>query len=460
MSASPISPSSMREPPKNLNAERAVIGAGLIDNATINVSMDLISGKMLYPTAHQEIWAAMLGLHKDNITVDLVSVAEYLERNGKLKSCGGAAYLAEFEQYVLTTQNPEYYCELVKDAWTRRATINAAYETIEDAYRQDITALDVAGEMMQRASALALAQDRSGLVHIADALYDEMGALEARSCGNVDPNPPIATGIFPLDEIIGGLRLGNLVYLGARTNIGKTALGCTIVNNAAKCGYGVAIFSLEMRANVLIRRLVAQRASGGRDVTADSLRDGIKSRQALLRAVDIGEQLVKENIFVDDKCSGLTPSVLKSRIQRQRAQQDCLQVVMVDYFQRLRGDGQYKGTTEELGDISHRLKDIAEECDVCMLVPAQLNREPEKRGKGSRPQIYDIRWCGDAEQDADVIVLVHRPDKNRARATYGEPAELIVGKQRDGSTGSTSSDNGNIHKVEFIDELTLFRSCN
>ncbi|MBN1515002.1 replicative DNA helicase [Candidatus Sumerlaeota bacterium] len=450
----------LREPPRNESAERTVLGAAMIDNSTIDIALDYLTPVSFYSAAHQEIFRCVLELHKEHRPVDYISVAEALERQQKLELVGGRAYLADLEDEVLTTQNIEHYCALVKTAWQKRELISASMEIIDDCHNAEMEGESLFDRTEKRISDIT--QHKSSkefqlMAHVAEEALEE---LKRRSS---DPNDitGLRTHYKYLDEMTAGLQKGELIILAGRTSMGKTALALNMVCNVAvKDNRPVAFFSLEMNAQSLHNRLLSQMAQ----VPMGHIRSGIRSKQELSRAEEANERLAQAPIYIDDS-SALTTMQLRARARRLKAQIPELSLVAVDYLQLMRHTnlGRNESRQVEVAEISRSLKILAGELNIPVLAMAQVNRSPDQRGRGAagRPMLSDLRESGAIEQDADVVLFVHRPDKGKpaqnldSEAMRGldgeqqpEEAEIVVGKQRNGATG--------VIKVLFLGQQTRF----
>ena len=449
MSVAPTSRAQVREPPKNLNAERTVLGAALIDNSTINIILDVLEGKDFYATAHQEVFGTIKTLHRDGVAVDIVSVAEWLDRHGKLDAIGGLACLAGFELHVLTTQNVEHYCNLVRDAWQRRELIQASYEIVEDCHRADLKNDELLCETEARLKSITQGRSGGGLVHIADIGYTEMGEIEQRSCGKTNPSPPIFSGIRALDDITGGFFGGDFIIIAARTSKGKTTLGINIARYASRGG-PVAVFSLEMSAKALHHRLVASESvtSTLSGIPATSMRLGFADKNLMLLAGEVNARVCGQNLWID-ATPRLRIDQLCTRARRLAAAVP-LKLIVVDYVQLVRAVDRKLSKVEQIEENSAELKALAGELDVPVIALAQNNRDQVKRGKYANAELSDLKGSGALEQDPDVVIFVERDppsdDRPAAASLKGTTAMLNVAKARNGDRGNAP--------VLFIDEYT------
>ena len=418
------------EPPKNINAECTVLGACLIDYLAIERAVNILNPVCFYPSAHKEIFNEILALHSEHKPVDLVSVSEYLDRYHKLDMVGGRAYLATLEQHVLTTQNVEHYASLVLDAYIKREAIQEAREIIKRAHTPELKSEDLLATALNSLNRLNERQSRGGPVHIREIALPEMLAIEQRSLGNNGEGAlAVKTAIQGLDDKTGGLFEGEVCVIVARTNVGKTALAGTMINNIINQGRAVVLFSLEMNMRSMFHRFLALRMSAPA-IPVSYLRAGIKSRDILRRVNDESEALMQRPLYIDH-CPGLRPSKLSARLNVLRSRVSDLALVVVDYVQLMRGDGDYRGNrVTELEDVSLAIKTMAGEFNLPFVILSQANR-----ANPTNPQLHNIKGSGAFEQDADLVLILRRPDMDANPPLLQERAVIDIAKSRSGPHG-------------------------
>jgi replicative DNA helicase len=440
-------------PPQNIEAERAVLGALLLDGgrAVVDLVATYLTPQDFYRARHGEIYEAVLTLARRGSPVDAVTLATELQRLGTLESVGGAIELAALTRVVPSTANAIYYARLVLDsARLRRASIVLAegQRAIFDA--PDEPADEVLGAIEQRVYAATRPRLTREAKPLPQLLGEALARIEARKNGNL---PGLRTGLTDLDERILGLKPGELTVLAARPSMGKSTLALTIARNVA-CprpgtpAHPVLFVSLEMPALDLADNLLCSLAR----VDSHRVRKGLVDRQTTDSLYDAGELLAKAPLVLDDS-PGLTPLDVRGRARRLRAEGRC-ELVLVDYLQLMRvtGGSSSRPRHEEVAEISRSLKALARELEIPVVALAQLNRNAEDR-PDHRPRLSDLRESGSVEQDADVVILLHRASRyvsnERALADglLGK-ATLIVAKNRNGPVGDV--------EVHYAPEFSFF----
>lgn len=428
-------------PPQSIEAERSVLGALLQDGRAVSIAMEMLSVDDFYTPAHQAIYEAIRALAQESVAVDLVTVDAELSRRGTLAGVGGSGYLVELLQYVPTTANVQYYIAIVLEKSTLRQLINASTTISRNCYSQQMELKDILGSAEK--AIFDIVMRRTGgeqLVHIREVLYNTYSQIEelARLQGKVAGVP---TGFTMLDKLLTGLHGGELVLAGARPSMGKTSFAINIASAAARKGYGVAIFSLEMpREQIAMRMLCGDARVDMQHVRSGTLRD--KEWVKLAQTVN---PLSNEKVYIDDT-AGLTPSQMRSRVRRIMLEKG-LDLVIIDYLQLMGADGKSENRQQEVSEISRRLKAIALELKIPILACAQLSRANTQRTV-KRPMLSDLRDSGSIEQDADVVMFLHREAYYDQTSEDTNTAEVIIAKQRNGPLGTV--------KLNWLSEYTLF----
>jgi replicative DNA helicase len=431
--------------PHNLEAERSVLGAILVQNDAFNLAAQVIDSRDFYRDAHRRIFDRMVSLSERKQAIDFVTLKEELSRAGELDEVGGPAYVATLADGVPRATNVEYYARIVKEKATLRNLIYAANRILTSAYEGE----DDPDLILDQAESaiFAVADDRikSGFVPMRDLVKESFPRIE-QIFEQKRPITGVATGFVDLDEMTRGLQRGDLVIIAARPSMGKTSLVLNIAQHVAvQPGQTVGFFSLEMSKEALFLRLL----------TAEAQIDGHRLMAGAIGQKDYGrishalEVLNGMRLFVDDTAA---IGVLEMRAKARRLQAEHgLSLLVVDYIQLMTARGRYENRTLELASISRSLKGLAKELDVPVVVLSQLSRAPESRSD-HRPQLSDLRESGALEQDADVVVMIYRDDVyNRDPASPNAgTAELIVAKQRNGPTGTV--------RLAFLREQTRFAS--
>ena len=439
--------------PHDLEAEEAVVGSILIDSDSFVKVAHAIKPEDFYREKNQMCFAACLALFQRGEAIDQVTVARELSLAGQLEAAGGMAYLSHLVSITPTSQHSEYYAELVARTSTMRRLIDAASHISAIGY-QDTDDVD---KTLRQAEDV-LFQVRSGrtergfipLREIYDQYMEERAAI-------VDPleqaGGPIMTGYNDLDELLGGLQRADMIILGARPSLGKSTLAMNMALNAAENGARVGVFSLEMSREQLALRLLAADA----EIDAHRLRLGLYTEAEEQRIIDSIGRLSELPVFIDDTpFQGLVEMRSKAR---RLSLESGLDLLIVDYLQLIQGNTRVNNRVQEISEISRSLKGMARDLNAAVLTCSQLSRVVENR-PGHRPQLSDLRDSGSIEQDADVVMFIHREDLYATEEEWdqqfpGRPypkniAEIILAKHRNGPTGSL--------KLFFRDNVVRFDS--
>ena len=433
-----------RVPPNNLDAERSVLGAMMQDHEALSLAIEALRAEDFYHPANRELFDAMHRLQSAGQPVDIVTVDEELTRRGTLEGVGGIQYVVDISRYVPTTANARAYIQIVAEKATLRRLIHAGDEIVQASYAQQEPLADILGHAEKSIFDIVMRRtEGSTLVHIADILPDTYQRIEtlSRLKGAIDGVP---TGFVDLDNLLTGLHGGELVLVGARPSMGKTSFGMNVLSYASvMAGKTVAAFSLEMpRDQLAMRLLCADARVDMQSVRHGTLRD--EDWLALSRALG---PIAAANLYIDDT-SGITPSQLRSRCRRLKIERG-LDLVMVDYIQLMASDGRAENRQNEVSEISRALKGIAKELNVPVMALAQLSRAGAQRSD-KRPILSDLRDSGAIEQDADVVMFLHREEYYDPNTEDKNIAEVIVAKQRNGPLGTI--------KLAWLGQYTRFAS--
>ena len=431
-------------PPHSTEAERSVLGAMLQDGAAVTAAAELLRPEDFYTPAHKEIFDAAQSLAAAGMAVDLVTMDAELSRRGTLPGVGGVEYLIELTQFVPTTANIRYYIRIVSEKSTLRRLIGAAGEISQASYAQEKELPEVLA--LSEKLIFDIVMQRAGgeeLKHIKEVLtktYEQMEEF-ARLKGGVSGVP---TGFYGLDNLLTGLHGGELILVGARPSMGKTSFAINIATHAARKGAKIAVFSLEMPREQIAMRMLCCDAR----VNMQSVRKGLLKDEDWMKLARTLAPLAASEVYIDDT-SGLSPGQLRSRCRRLMMDKG-LDLIVLDYLQLMGSDKKAESRQVEVSEISRSLKAIAQELKVPLVACAQLSRANEKRGAGSfRPMLSDLRDSGSIEQDADVVMFLHREAYyHRDDPQPDNTAEVIVAKQRNGPLGTI--------KLAWLGEYTLF----
>ncbi|MCH6482044.1 replicative DNA helicase [Pseudoxanthomonas sp. LH2527] len=436
----------LRVPPNSIEAEQAVLGGLMLAPEAYDRINDKLTPNDFYRRDHQLIYRAIGELAERNRPFDAVTLGEWFESQGHMELVAGGAYLVELASTTPSAANITAYAEIVRDKAVMRQLIEVGTEIVNDAFQPEGKESD---EMLavaeQKVFAIAEqgARGRTDFVAMNDALKDAFEVLRVRSesGGTVTGLP---TGYTEFDMMTAGLQPTDLVILAARPAMGKTTLALNMAEYAAiKSKKAVAIFSMEMSAGQLAMRLIS---SVGR-INATRLRTGQLEDEDWSR-VTSAIRILKDQakVFIDDT-PGLSPDVLRSKARRLKREHD-LGLIVIDYLQLMSVPGNSENRATEISEISRSLKGLAKELNVPVIALSQLNRSLETR-TDKRPVMADLRESGAIEQDADMIVFIYRDDYyNKETSPDKGLAEIIIGKQRSGPTGSC--------KLRFFGEYTRF----
>ena len=422
---------SERTLPHNLEAERSVLGAVLIRNEAINHAAELIDSGDFFRLAHRRVFDGMVALSERGDPIDLVTLAEELTRSGSIQEVGGPAYLAALVDGVPRSTNVEYYAKIVKEKSTLRRLIESAQHIASAAYDAEDDAEMILDEAERAIFQIADKQMRTGFTPLRDLVHQSFTTIEQlQAHQNVVTG--VATGFTDLDEMTSGLQPSDLIIVAARPSMGKTSFTLNIAQHVGvKTGKSVGFFSLEMSKEQLFMRMLTSEAR----VDAHKFRSGFLSERdysSLGHALGVLEQA---KVFIDDTA---TIGVLEMRAKARRlSMEHGLDLIVIDYLQLMQGRGRFENRQQELASISRSLKGLAKELRVPIIALSQLSRATESRAD-HRPQLSDLRESGALEQDADVVMFIYREDQyDKKEGSDSEGiAEIIIGKQRNGPTGS------------------------
>ena len=436
-----------RSMPESLAAEAAVLGSMLIDPGCISQVVELVKAEAFYRIEHQMMFEAIIELFEKNRGegLDAVLLRDELEKRKQLEEIGGTEYIAKILESVPSSANVIYYANIVKDKQLIREIIVVAGEILDEAY-------DQAGEISQklddaerRIFAITDKNISGSPSALKDLVLSAYELIEKRKGGHVTG---LATGYYELDELTCGLQNGEMIIVAGRPSMGKTSLALNFAENIGVVEKTpIAIFSLEMGKQQLAERFLCSKS----EIDAQLVRKGMLGTEDYQKLVEVCGVLSEAPIYIDDS-AGLTPLALRAKSRRLKSQYD-IQCILVDYLQLMSlGVGRVESRQQEITAISRYLKALARELNVPVVVLSQLNRSPEGR-EGHRPRMSDLRESGSIEQDADVVMLLHREDYyHRGDKEYqpNNKSEIIIAKQRNGPTG--------LVELMFREQFTRFEN--
>lgn len=436
--------------PYDQEAERAVLGAIMLDPRAVDAAAEVLRAADFHRPAHQAIFEAMLDLSTRSEPIDPVTLRSELERRGALDRAGGAAYLGSLLDALPRTTNVAHYAGIVRDRSILRQVLAVSEEIKESASSGTLSARELLDKAEDRLFELSQKGHRGGFEPIQEVARQGLETLE-ELLERRELITGVATGYKKLDWMTSGFQKGDMVILAARPSMGKTALALNIAQQAAtRNGIAVGIFSLEMSAEQLFFRMVSSEAM----VPAHKLRTGRVSDEEWARVTQAFDTLTRAKIFVDDSAA-VTPMEIRSKARRLKHEAD-VGLLVIDYLQLMSMGGRYTSRQQEISDISRSIKAIAKDLGIPVLALSQLSRAPDQRQGDHRPQLSDLRESGAIEQDADIVMFIFRPEvyekdpeKLATRELEGL-AEVIVAKQRNGPVGSVP--------LYFVKEFALFQN--
>lgn len=424
-----------RLPPQNLEAERAVLGAILQDKEALLKCVEILRAPHFYRPAHQRIFAACFELCERNEPVDLITAADELGRRKELEAVGGAASLAELVDSVPTAANVAYHARIVRDKAMLRGLIETATAIVAEAHSGEESAEHQIDGAEKRIFDLSRDRMTKGFLPLRAALkgtFEEIEALYSRKAHVTG----VPTGFREFDNMTGGFQFSDLVVIAGRPSMGKTSFCLNVALNAgADEGLPVGIFSLEMSVQQVVQRMLCAEAR----VEAYKLRTGRLDHADWPKLTTAAGRLSEAPIFIDDSPS-LSILELRAKARRLKAEHD-VKMIIIDYLQLLRGVGRPESRQQEVSEICRSLKSLAKELAIPVVALSQLSRAVEAR-EDKKPQLADLRESGAIEQDADLVAFIYRPGYYKAQKSPHEQetyeAEIIIGKQRNGPTGTVN----------------------
>jgi replicative DNA helicase len=434
--------------PANIEAERSILGAVLLDNLAYNQAAEHLKPEDFLLDSHRRIYGRMVDLAESSRSIDLITLAEELGRHSELESIGGAAYISGLLDGVPDRPSIEHYIKIVRDKALLRSLIHAATAAIARASEQSDSAEDILNDTEAQIFQLSEKRIGRGFMGVQEIIKESFGSIDAllqrgrRITG-------LETHYADLDELTSGFQKSDLIIVAARPSMGKTSFAMNIAENASiEDAKTVAVFSLEMSKEALLQRMLCSVAR----VDSHKFRTGSLWQDDMRKIAQAVEKLSQAPMFIDDT-PGITVSEMRAKARRLLQSHGSLDMIVIDYLQLMSGGGKrYENRTQEVSAISRGLKALAKELAVPVVALSQLSRAPESRGAGDhRPQLADLRESGSIEQDADVVAFifreeVYKPDDPELDGV----AELIIRKQRNGPTGTV--------KLAFLKSSTRFES--
>jgi len=432
-----------RLPPQNIEAEQSILGAILIDNDALPRALEILDAEDFYKQSHRKLFNAMLELFEKSEPIDLITLTDYLKRENELETVGGISYLSSLVNMIPTAANIKYHSKIVREKGLLRGLLRSSNEIASRIYESNFDAEELVdyaeksifdiSEKRIKASFVTLREVIKDSFEMIEQLYDKKEAITG-----------VPSGFRDLDELTTGFQKGDLVIVGGRPSMGKTAFTLNIAQNVGlELKEPVAIFSLEMAKEQLALRMLCSEAM----VNSNSIRKGFIKKEDWHKLTSAASNLTGAPIYIDDS-SSITALELRAKARRLKMEHG-LSLVVVDYLQLMRGKGSFERREQEISDISRSLKAMAKELSVPVIAVSQLNRSVEQR-RPPKPMLADLRESGAIEQDADVILFLYRDEVyNKDNPANKGKAEVDIAKQRNGPAGVT------VH-LSYISSCTRF----
>jgi replicative DNA helicase len=438
-------------PPQSREAEMAVLGSMLAEKEAMLRSLDLLREDDFYEDVNREVFAAIRDLHDRNVTPDVITIGDHLQRRERLQAIGGQAFLFQLTNLIPSALNVEHYAGIVREKAVLRRMIKEARAVLEECRTSPEEASSVLDDAQQRFFALAQERGSKGMMSSSKLMQTAISALEkmAESSKFITGVP---TGFKEFDKLTAGLQPANMVIIAGRPSMGKTSFCLNVAEHVAiKEKMPVVFFSLEMSEQEMGLRLLCSQAR----VNLRNVREGFLARKSWPTITNVASAIAQAPLYFDFSTS---PSILEIRASARRWAHELRQkgtplaLVMIDYLQLLKGPPRMESRQQEIAEISRSVKSMARELNIPVIALSQLNRRPEDRGRGSesgRPQLSDLRESGSLEQDADVVAAIFREEVyKRDDPDLRGKAKLFLLKQRNGPIGDVD--------LNFLSDYTKF----
>jgi len=438
-------------PPQATDIEQVVLGAMMLEKEALNDTINIITKDSFYDPRHQFIYGAMHDLFASTKPVDLITVTDRLQKNGELEAAGGVAYIAQLTNRVASSAHIEFHARIIAEKFIKRELIKVSSEIIRDSYDDTFDVFDLLNKAESNLFQIAESNMTKQASTMQNIVGDAIAEIE-KARNNPDGISGTPSGFHDLDKITSGWQKSDMIVIAARPGMGKTALVLSMARNTAvDYNMGVAVFSLEMSAVQLVKRLIAGEAR----IDSEKLRKGNLADHEFQQLHSRITALSAAPIFIDD-----TPAIsifdFRAKCRRLKAQHD-IQLVIIDYLQLMSAkDGKGSGNREqEISNISRSIKEIAKELNIPIIALAQLSRSVEQRGGDKKPILSDLRESGAIEQDADIVSFIYRPDyygivkDDDGNSNHGI-GEIIIAKHRNGKTDRV--------RLRFVPEYARFEN--
>ena len=430
--------------PASIEAEKAVLAAILLDDKSLSQVIEFLEARDFYVPAHRTIFQVALELANHNKRVDLVTLQDELEKKKLLDEVGGLMYLLSIQEDIPVIGLAEQHAKIIKEKAILRDLISSATEIITSCFSQEDKEIEsILDEAEQVIFQISNKKSSNNFVQLDIWLkktFQHLSEIKSNKKGITG----VATGFSKLDEITSGLQKGDFIVVAGRPSMGKTALALNMAINSALAGCSVGIFSLEMSAEQLTLRLLSSESG----TAHHNIRNATITSDEWVALTNVAAQLAELKLFIDDTAA-LSLMELRARARKLKAQHN-INLLVIDYLQMLHSSKRHENRHQEVSEISRSLKSLAKELGIPILVGSQLSRAVDSR-MDKRPMLSDLRESGAIEQDADVIMFLYRDIVYNPETENPTSAELIIGKQRNGPTGTIP--------LNFIRELTKFEDA-
>ncbi|MEJ2697751.1 MAG: replicative DNA helicase [Candidatus Sulfobium sp.] len=430
-------------PPQNIEAEQSVLGAILIDNNALTTTLELLTHEDFYKDSHRRIFLAMAELFDRGEPIDIITLADHMKRKDDLDSVGGPQYLAALVSTIPTSANIRYHARIVREKAMIRGLLRSVTDIARNVYDGELDADELIDYAEKSVFDLSDRRIKVSFTTLKDVIKDSFQMIE-QLYDRKETVTGVPSGFKELDELTTGFQRSDLIIVGGRPSMGKTAFSLNIAQHVGvNLKEPVAIFSLEMSKEQLAFRMLCSEAM----VDSNGVRKGFIKKGDWHNLTNAAGKLAESPIFIDDS-SGVNILEMRAKARRLKAEHG-LSLIIVDYLQLMRGRGNAERREQEISEISRSLKSLAKELRVPVIALSQLNRGVETRTGTKKPTLADLRESGAIEQDADVIIFLYRDEVyNKESMDNKNKAEIIVSKQRNGPTGSVT--------LTFLSDCTRF----
>ncbi len=435
---------SQRKLPYDINAEAAVLSAMMIDQATLSQGVTELKPEYFYRTAHRMIYKTMIELYEENIEADPITIINRLKRKEILDKVGGAEYINEISDVVLSSANFEFHAKIVEDQSLLRMLIESCNTIIETARSSDLSSKEIVDKAEQLIFEVAERPGSKIFLSIADVIDPTLTHIEEVKSSHTQTDV-IVSGFPDLDRVTGGFRPGQFIVVAARPAMGKSAFALNLALNASVfSNKKVAIFTMEMGADEVVMRMLSSMT----EVKMESMIKGYGlTEQKMTRITNVAKEFSTKDIYIDDTGTNTALDV-RAKTRRLKAELGGLDLVVIDYLQLMSSSNNRDNRQQEISEISRAMKVLAKELELPVIALSQLNRGLESR-PDKRPMLSDLRESGAIEQDADMVMFIYRDDYYNKESEEPNVAEIIVGKNRHGATNAV--------KLRWEREYTCFK---